>query len=237
MAYVFTLAGDMQTRKTLLDHLNSVAVREGKPGLPVTSAWILSSARAKPTSRLFRFCRRLPSLESEVSWDVSLSVGGDQRLRHAGFPQRIAAHHWGTRPSLKHRQVAHPAAEPFRRLLVYPGNLEDEVLDMSWLEHLVYHSWMLNSEICSLPLLMSGECHLANRATLYLCNYRLYLKENDTNMELCLFYTACKKTKQNYEASHNCTQKIYIKFFCPHNAINVLYFKCMCYVFYNNGIF
>lgn len=144
MAYVFTLAGDIQTRKTLLDHLNIVAVREGKPGLPVTSAWILSSARAKPTSRLFRFCRRLPSLESEVSWDVSFSVGGDQRLRHAGFPQQIAAHHGGTGPSLKHRQVAHPAAEPLRRLLVYPGNLEDEVLDMSWLEHLVYHSWMLN---------------------------------------------------------------------------------------------
>ncbi|XP_075892095.1 alpha-2-macroglobulin-like [Nelusetta ayraudi] len=29
MAYVFTLAGDIQTRKTLLDHLNIVAVREG----------------------------------------------------------------------------------------------------------------------------------------------------------------------------------------------------------------
>lgn len=53
MAYVFTLAGDTGHRTILLEHLDQVAVTEGKPGLQVTSAWILSSACANPTSCFF----------------------------------------------------------------------------------------------------------------------------------------------------------------------------------------
>lgn len=50
MAYVFTLAGDMETRDVLLTYLDSVAVREGKPDLKVTTELILSWVCAKPTA-------------------------------------------------------------------------------------------------------------------------------------------------------------------------------------------
>lgn len=55
MAYVFTLAGDMRTRAALLQHLDSVAVDQGQPALPVTSTWLLPGLGATLTSRCFRF--------------------------------------------------------------------------------------------------------------------------------------------------------------------------------------
>lgn len=50
MAYVFTLAGDMETKHELLSYLDSVAVNDGKPDLEVKAKLILSSVCAKPIS-------------------------------------------------------------------------------------------------------------------------------------------------------------------------------------------
>lgn len=81
MAYVFTLAGDIETRGLLLDHLDTVAIKEGE----------LSSCR-KPFGLRYCDCnlhcvclwtavfRGVLPLVSDSSKILSLSVCGDQLL-------------------------------------------------------------------------------------------------------------------------------------------------------------
>lgn len=74
---------------------------------------------------------------------------------------------------------------------------------------------------------MSWEWPLANMATLYLCNYRLYLKKKikHINKELC--FSGIASTKQNCEASN----------YSHCNTINVLlFFYILCYIFLNLSV-
>ena len=88
LAYVFTLAGDMETRAHLLGHLDAVALREGESS-STKSFWLHSCDQAYPVPvGLFvdggLFFRRFPPLVSDSNRNVSLSVCGDQLLCAAG---------------------------------------------------------------------------------------------------------------------------------------------------------
>lgn len=82
MAYVFTLAGDMETRARLLDHLRMDAVKKGESFSSSTSVELKVHV-----VHLLVCCRRLPLLGTDFSRNISLSVCGDQLLRASGRAQ------------------------------------------------------------------------------------------------------------------------------------------------------
>lgn len=115
MAYVFTLARDMETRTRLLNHLRMDAVQKGESFSLSTSVELKLHA-----VHLLLCCRRLPLLGPDISRNLSLSVCGDQLLCASGHAQCFS-YQW--RPGLRspHRQVAHNAAELLWRILLHTG--------------------------------------------------------------------------------------------------------------------
>ena len=153
LAYVFTLAGDMETRAHLLQHLDTVAIRQGEScswnksllphyccgSLPCACVWM-------------DVCRRSPPLVSDSNRNVSLSVCGDQLLRAAGQTQCFS---YSWRPGLRrpHRQMAHRAAEPIWRLLIYTGTAQTAGAEAKQLHSRQFycHCFLINRQMLFAP--------------------------------------------------------------------------------------